>query len=138
MAWDVPRATHTYLEDNLLDGGFPSIRTSFLARFVKLYYSLRRSNSLALRVMASISATDIRSVTGSNLFHIKKETKLDPTSDMMYKVKQAILDIRADIPMQDGWRILCLNKFLAQQYVLEAQHQDTDELDKLIDSICIS
>ena len=65
-------------------------------------------------------------------------TKLDPTSDVMYKVKKAILESRAEIPVQDGWRLLCLKKFLAQKYVLEAQHQDTDELDKLIDSICIS
>jgi hypothetical protein len=99
MAWDVPRATHTYLVDNLLAGGLPRIRSSVLDRYVKFYHSLRRSNSLALRVMASISAINIRSGTGSNLFHIKKETKLDPTSDMMYKAKQAILDIKADIPM---------------------------------------
>ena len=33
LAWDVPRATHTYLVDNLLAGGLPSIRSSVLIRF---------------------------------------------------------------------------------------------------------
>ena len=31
LAWGVPRATHTYLVDNLLSGGIPSIMVSVLA-----------------------------------------------------------------------------------------------------------
>ena len=81
LAWDVPRATHTYLVYNLLAGGLPSIRSSVLARFCKFFSSLRSNSCLALRVMANISANDIRSVTGNNLFNIQKEILLDPTRD---------------------------------------------------------
>ena len=131
-------ATDTYLVDNLLAGGLPSIRSSVLARFCKFFVSLRSSSSLALRVMATISANDIRSVTGSNLFNIEKETQLDPRRDKMSKVKTTILSSIADVPRQDSWRVPCLKKFLAQKYLLVAQHQDTDEIDKLIQSLCIS
>jgi hypothetical protein len=124
----------------MLAGGLPSIRSSVLARFCKFFVSLRSSSSLALRVMANISANDIRtrSVTGNNLFNIQKDILLDPTRDLMSKVKITILGIRAAVPRQDIWRIPCLKKFLAQKYALVSQHQDTDEIDKLIESICIS
>ena len=124
LAWGVPRATHTYRVDNLLAGGLPSIRSSVLARFCKFFVSLRISSSLALRVMANISANDIRSVTRNNL--------------LMSKVKITILGIRAAVSRQDSWRVPCLKKFLAQKYVLVGQHQDTDEIDKLIESFCLS
>ena len=88
--------------------------------------------------MANISANDIRSVTGSNLLNIEKETLLDPRRDLMFKLKNAILGIRAAVPRQDSWRVPCLKKFLEQKYHLAAQHQDTDDIDKLIQSLCIS
>ena len=75
LAWDVPRATHTYLVDNLFAGGLPSIRSSVLARFCKFYKGLRHSSSLAVRVIANIASMDIRSVTGSNLFNIWKRRR---------------------------------------------------------------
>ena len=105
LAWGVPRATHTYLVDNLLAGGLPTIRWSVLARFCTFFVSLRSSSSLTLRVMANLSASDIRSVTGSNLFNIVKEILLDPRRDLMSKVKSSILSIRAAVPRQDSWRV---------------------------------
>ena len=138
LAWDVPRAIHTYPVDNLLAGGLPSIRSSVLARFCKFFGSLRSSSCLALRVMANISANDIRSVTGNNLSNIKKEILLDPTRDLMSKVKVTILGIRAAVPMQDRWKVSCLRKFLEKKYILDTQHQDTDDVEQLIESLCIS
>ena len=138
LAWDVPRATHTYLVDNLLCGGIPSIRNSVLARFCKFYHSLTISESLAVRVMANISSNDIRSVTGSNLFNIKKEIKLDPVRDPLPAVKRSLLEMKKSVPAQDLWRLPCLQKFLALKYEMEAKHQDTGELDRLTESLCKS
>ena len=76
--------------------------------------------------------------TGNNLFNIQKEILLDPTMDLMSKVKITILGIRAAVPRQDSWRVSCLKKFLAQKYALVAQHQDTYEINKVIESLCIS
>jgi hypothetical protein len=39
--------------------------------------------------------------------------------------KVTILGIRAGVPMQE-------------KYVLDAQHQDTDDIEQLIESLCIS
>jgi hypothetical protein len=35
LAWGVPRATHTYLVDNFLSAGIPSVRASVLARYCR-------------------------------------------------------------------------------------------------------
>ena len=65
LAWGVPRATHTYLLDNLLSGGIPSMRSNVLARYYTFYTSLMRSSSLAVRVLANICSHNVRSSTGS-------------------------------------------------------------------------
>ena len=69
LAWGVPRATHTYLVDNLLSGGIPSIRASVLSRYCKFFNSVKTSPSLEVRVVANLAAAYIRSSTGNNLFN---------------------------------------------------------------------
>ena len=136
LAWDVPRATHKYFVDNLLAGGTPSLRSSILARYMKFFHSLRLSNSLAVRVVANLCSKDVRSATGSNLTNIAKEVKLDPVWDQVTKVKNALLSMKTLVPRVDGWRVGCLQKFLAQRHKMTAMHQDTDAMDKLIDCLC--
>ena len=138
LAWKVPRATHTYLVDNLLAGGNPSMKSCILARFCKFYQSLRNSSCLAVRVLAALCSKDVRSATGSNLSNIAKMIKLDPNWDNLAMVKRALLDIKAEVPARDCWRIQCLTKFLAERYNMAARQQDTEYMDKLIDSLCSS
>ena len=134
LAWGVPRSTHTYLVDNLLAGCLPSIRSSILSRFCKFFKSVRERKSLAVRVVANISSVDSRSMTGSNLMNIKKEVKLDPVGG----VRAALLAVRAPVPALDSWRIGSLGKFLQAKFDLAAKDQETDEIEKLINSICSS
>ena len=138
LSWNVPRSTHTYFVDNLLAGGLPSIRSSILARFCKFFQSLKASSSLAVRVLASICSKDVRSATGSNLYNIAKEVKLDPVWDLLATVRAALLQIKLLVPMEDSWRIGCLKKFLDQRYLMAAEHQDTSDMDRLIYSLCTS
>ena len=138
LAWDVPRATHTYLVDNLLSGGIPSMRSSILARYCKFYKGLRASNSLAVRVVASICSSDVRSTTGSNLLNLGKESQLDPVRDPLVKVKAALLSLKTSVPLEDIWRVGCLRKFLSERHAMAARHEDTEDMDRLIDSLCTS
>ena len=138
LAWDVPRATHTYLVDNLLSGGIPSMRSSILARYCKFYKGLRASNSLAVRVVASICSSDVRSTTGSNLLNLGKESQLDPVRDPLVKNKAALLSLKTSVPVGDFWRVGCLRKFLSERHVMAARHEDTEDMDRLIDSLCTS
>ena len=77
LAWGVPRATHTYLVDNFLSAGIPSVKASVLARYIKFFDSVSSSPAIEVRVVANLAAADIRSITGSNLFNLRKATSLD-------------------------------------------------------------
>ena len=116
--------------DNLLSGGLPSIRSSILSRYCKFFRSLKISSSFAVRVVASICYKDVRSFTGSNLSKIAKEVKLDLVWDLLVTVQTALLGRNTAVPKEDCWRIGCLRNFLAERYVIAAEHRCTDEMDK--------
>ena len=138
LAWGVPRATHTYLVDNFLSCGIPSMRSSQLACFWKFLHGVKGSSSLEVRVVANLSAADIRSTTGSNMFGIEKYCKQELSGQSLAAAKSIILEIKASVPGQDMWRFGCLKKFLCERYQLQAELKDTTEIDSLIDSICSS
>ena len=114
------------------------MRLSILSRFCKFYDSVRNSNSMEVRLVASLASVDIRSPTGSNLFGIRKEFKLEPLYTNLGILRSTILESTSAVPTQDFWRIRCLKNFLQQKYKLESTHQDTSEMNDLIDSICSS
>ena len=136
LAWGVPRATHTYLVDNFLSGGIPSIRSSVLARYVKFVTSLRSSKSLEVRVVANIVSADIRSTTGSNLVNLEKEAGMVLTRDNMWEMRRVLLNLKTPLPSNDSWRVGCLRKFLSERHKLQAMDQDTEALQELINSLC--
>ena len=88
--------------------------------------------------MANIAGADMRSITGSNVHIIEMEAGLKLTMDNLDKLRHTLLDMKADVPSQDTWRIGCLRKFLSEKYHMRARLQDTEELQSLIDSLCTS
>ena len=134
LAWDVDRGTKTFLVENLLAGGLPSMRASILACYGKFYQSVRHSPALEIRTLACIAAADIRSTTGANLHNITKEYSIDPRENIA-KCKQTILERRVPVPDMDRWRIPCLTKYLADRYRLVLENKDTTVVDGLISSL---
>ena len=138
LAWGVPRATHTYLVDNLLSAGIPSLRLSILARFCKFFESVKTSNSMGVRLGASLASVDIRTATGSNLFGIRQEFNLDPRVNHLWLLRSTILGSTSAVPEQDTWRMRRMKNYLEQKFQLDARHEDTSEITGLIDSLCSS
>ena len=112
LAWGVPRATHSYLVDNLLSAGIPSLRLSILARFCKFAQGVRTSDSMEVRLVTSLSSVDIRTPTGSNLFGIRREFNLDTWQGSLQVLRSSILESVSEVPGQDVWRIRCLKNYL--------------------------
>ena len=84
--------------DNLLSAGIPSLRLSILARFCKFYASVSNSNSMEVRLVASLASVDIRSPTGSNLFGIRKEFQLEPLDTNLGLLRSTILESTSVVP----------------------------------------
>ena len=103
LAWGVTRATHSYIVDNLLSAGLPSLRSCVLARFCKFIESVKSSKSMEVRLVASLSVGDMRTATGSNCAGIRKEFKVQNGS--MLLMRGQIIDAKRVIPAQDTWRL---------------------------------
>ena len=72
LSWGVTRSTHTYLVDNLLAGGMPSLRSCTIACFWNFYHGVMNSNSMEVKLLANLASKDIRSTTGANISGIRK------------------------------------------------------------------
>jgi hypothetical protein len=138
LAWQVPRGTHTYFVDRMLDCGISNTRDDILARYVTFLKALRKSPSKEVSVLVNIVGRDIRTTTGNNLHLVRDLTRLDPWSCSSGQVKKVLGDRLSDVPAQDMWRLGYLGKLLEQRG--EAHHQmlDTMQLTELIDSLCVN
>ena len=60
---------------------------------------MKSSKSMEVRLVASLSAGDIRTATRSNIFGIRREFKLDnkPLLDMRGKILEARLEVKVKI-----------------------------------------
>ena len=98
LTWSVPRATRSYLVEQVLSPGITSVRTDILAKYVGFFRSLRISPSHEVSFMAHLVSRDLRSVTGRNLRMVEDETGLSPWLQTPAKVKQVIASVKEDLP----------------------------------------
>ena len=138
LAWQVPRAAHTYFVDDLLSCGHSSVREDILARYVKFFLSLRSSPSTEVAVMCGVVSRDVRTTTGSNLALLKQETGCLPMEISSKKVKEVMCERRATVPEVDRWRLVYLAKLLEKRGEQYYQGADTDDLTTLIESLCVN
>ena len=78
IAWDVPRACHTYLVQTVLAPHVGSLRASLLHREVGFFHGLLTSPSKEMTVAALLASRDIRSTVSANLALVREVSGLDP------------------------------------------------------------
>ena len=67
LTWSVPRATRSYLVEQVLSSGYTSARVDILAKFAGFFKSLRLSPSPEVSFLTFLVGRDLRTVTGRNL-----------------------------------------------------------------------
>ena len=137
LVWSVPRASHTYLVDQLLSCGLTSLKTDILARYVKFVSSLQCSAATEVTVVANIVLRDVRSDTGANVRFLESDTGLD-LREGVTKIKRALATKLCQSEYQDIWRIQYLGKLLTERGELHYLNEDTKEISDLVDSLCIN
>ena len=73
LTWSVPRATRTYILQQVLSAGMTSAKVDIMARYRNYLHCLMKSPCYELAVLANLTGRDIRINTGSNL-RILQET----------------------------------------------------------------
>ena len=140
LTWQVPRATHTCVVDQLLFCGLSSARTDILARYSKFIRGLIASPSMEVAVMFGVAKRDIRTVTGSNIALLAAETGMNPVQACLSEVKQKLLTRVSVVPDLDMWRLQYLANLLTQrgEALYRVDDAEVTRLSSLIDSLCIN
>ena len=141
LTWSVPRATRTYLVQQVLSAGLTSAKVDILARYRNFFHSLRKSPCYEVAVMANIAGRDLKSTTGSNLRVVQDSSGLDPWEcssanlKLMLQQKEQVM-----VPSQDTWRVQYLCTLLAQMQELHylGAEEEKAKVTKLIDSLCVN
>ena len=141
LAWNVPRATRTFLVQSLLNSGLSSARVDIMARYGSFLRSLSLSPCYEVSVMVNLAARDIRSITGSNMRLLVESTGLNPWEFGGRRFKEELLKMeKVAIPEADCWRIRYLAELLEQRQesFYQANEEEVQRLSLLIDSLCIN
>ena len=141
LTWDVPRATRSYLVQQVLDAGFTSAKVDILTRFSGFFQSLRKSPSYEVSVMAGLAGRDLRSTTGRNLRLVQDLSGLDPWETSLAKLENELIrKFKVDVPPTDKWRAPYLASLLEkrQRYYYQGDIENMKTVSVLINSLCIN
>ena len=139
LAWEVPRATHSYFLD-YLSGGLVTVRRDVIARYAGFYKSLLTSPCREVNILARMVAKDIRTTTARNLSFLEATTGGQTWSAPAGKIREELAKREADVPEVDAWRISYLGRLLEERdtlsYMGEEHQEQIERVQELIDSLC--
>ena len=140
LSWGVPRATRSYLVDNVLCPGLTSVKDDILAKYTGFFKGLRLSSSPEVSFMAYQVGRDLRTTTGRNLRFISEESGLDPWTASAASVKKVLSEKVSAVPEGETWRLPYLGLLLEQRQFAHYVGHDEEEnrISELIHSLCIN
>jgi hypothetical protein len=141
LSWAVPRATRTYLVQQVLASGLTSAKVDILARYANFFRGLRKSPCHEVVVMANMAGRDLRSTTGKNLKFLEDCSQLNPWEYSSARIKKELVEKeRVVVPNQDQWRVSYLASLLERRQVVQylGLEEDEEYLSELIDSLCVN
>ena len=107
---NLPRTTHRYLLEPLSD--MPHLYTLLLARYVTFVKSLLENEAFEVRFMASLSISDMRTVTGKSIARILDLCHIDTIADLSANTVKKMIKY-AVIPNEETWRIGIIKDMLS-------------------------
>ena len=137
----VPRATRTFLVQQVLSCGLTSAKVDIMTRYGGFYRSLVQSPSYEVPVLAGIVGNGIRSTTGSNMRLLMELTGLDPKAFGSARIREELVKAElVEIAPVDQWRIKYLSKLLEQRQQVHYSGKKCEEeiVSLLIDSLCVN
>ena len=141
LAWGVHRGCRTYLVQQVLAPGVPSLRVNLLMRFRGFFRSLLTSPSPEVQVAALLAARDRRSSVGSNLVLLGEETGLDPWTCSWAQLRAGLLQAEeVPVPVEDAWRIPYVRRLLEErlQHYYRGNTEEEQRVQGLLDSIVLN
>ena len=132
----VPRSTHTYWVENLLAREFLPAQHQVLARYGTFFNSLLTSPSREVRLLSRIVMQDKKSVTCQNVKYVEERSGLSPWDYSKCRIIAGLQ--RAEVSVNNLWRISLLEKLFLQQTEMTSRTEDASSVQTWIDAICSS
>ena len=86
--------------------------------------------------MVQITSRDRRSVLGTNLYHLREITQLNPWTVTATQISN---DTPISVvPASDQWRIEYLSKLLTIRNTMDSENVERAHINHLIEGICIT
>ena len=86
--------------------------------------------------MCSISASDIRSNLARNCYHLEREFGNNPWKMSVASFKKTYMYYK--VPESDSWQPALLSSLLFTRYEIDAMGENTNQVNQLIESLCVS
>ena len=141
LVWDCPRATRTYLVQQVLGCGSTSARTEIMARYSRFFQGLCSSPSREVATLVNLVARDIRSCTGRNIGLVTEQSGKDPWVESSASIRAGLKETEAvQVQDEDKWRVGYLGLLLAQRQAWKymGAEDEEKEVQDLLDSLCIN
>ena len=140
LAWEVPRATHSYFLD-YLSGGLVTVRRDIITRYAGFFKSLLTSPCREVNILARLVAKDIRTTTARNLRLLEVETGGGTWATSLTLLKEKLKEQDPVVPLEDRWRVPYLGKLLEERDMLLYEglaetEPEVESVQNLIDSLC--
>ena len=90
--------------------------------------------------MSAVARQDIRTVTGSNVAFLRRETGMDPVLASLPKLKCELQKRVASVPDVDRWRVKYLTRLLSDRGEdhYRGDEEEVERLSVLIDGLCVN
>ena len=141
LAWQCPRATRSYLLQQVLACGSTSAQIAIRSRYTKFCLGLHSSSSREVAVLFHFLARDIRSTTGNNLRILREEADVNIWTDSTASVRAKLAESETvEVAEIDKWRVRYLGILLEQrqQWHYMGEEEEVEKVQKLIDSLCVN
>ena len=124
-AWSVPNTTHRYLIEGISGSLHPKVMLA--SRYSGFVKSLRSSPKYSMRVLASCTSTDLRTVMGRTLYKISRECSCSLESLTPGLTKKSMKYF--PVPSTEEWRIGVLSELLSDELQIPGfTYQEVNEL----------
>ena len=139
LIYDLPWATHRWIIESITGNNLKCI---LFSRFVKFIDGIHRSNKPSIKFLYKLAASDVRSVTGSNLRSILVNTGLHvvPNTNQAASLRKATL---YSVPVAQEWKIPLIHSLLEVQagkatigFDEDEANDDEDMIKTILNEVC--
>ena len=141
LVWNCPRATRSYLVQQVLSCGSTSAWVEILSRYCKFFRGLCSSPCREVATLARLLARDIRSTTGRNILLVSNQSGCNVWEDNLVRIRAKLKESEMiDVEQQNRWRLSYLSSLLEQRQTwhYRGEQEKVAMAQQLINSLCIN